>query len=451
MTFRLIVPLIVAFSLFLFLGYLNPGDLTFYYSPGRSVDIPYIALLLIASFFGAAALALLYVINSFENLLSGMRDGWHRWMEKRRERLAADAKNKQAKGEPKKALRKIEKVLSGDPRNFDALLLKGGLLRELGRHKEALEVHSLALAYRPFDRGAVVQLKEDYRKAGSLAAAYRVFERVREKSPRDTEILSGMRELAEEMGNLKKAIVLQSEVVKHIKGKDETVSAREKLAELYCENSILFRKNGETVKALNELEKGRKTMPGFLPSVMMTADILEEGGEMSEAESFIRKEFKQTLSITVLVRLESVLRKSGRENEVESVYRVGMDTMRRMPDADKLLIFVALAQIESGDLVGADGTLNRAKDRFSETTIYNLARGHVEALNAGKNFPAWFHKALETERSLFLRYRCINCGNRSDEYFKTCESCGEWNRAMPEFDEPKRPGIWHNPLAIAKR
>jgi lipopolysaccharide biosynthesis regulator YciM len=451
MTFRLVVPLIIAFSFFLFLGYLNPGTLTFFYAPGRSVDIPYIALLLIASFAGAAALAVFYVISSFEKLLGGMRDGWHRWRGERREKLSDDARSRMSEGESAKALRKIEKVLSGDPRNFDALLLKGNLLRDLGRHKEALEVHSLALAYRPSDRSAVVQLKEDYRKAGKLDAAYRVFERVREKSPRDIGIMSGMRELAEEMGDLKRAIVLQTEIVKNVKGEDGTTSAREKLAELHCVSASRFREKGKTAEAQNELEKGRKAMPGFLPSVMMSADILEEGGEMAEAESLLRKEFKRTLSITVLMRLESVLRKTGREHEVEELYRVGMDTMGRMPDADKLLIFVALAQIESGDMAGADGTLNRAKEGFNETTIYYLARGLIEALDRGKDFPAWFHKALEAERSRFLCYRCVSCGNRSDEYFITCGSCGEWNRAMPEFDEPRRPVLRQLPPAKVKR
>jgi lipopolysaccharide biosynthesis regulator YciM len=449
MIFRLIVPLIIAFSFFLFLGFLNPGYLTFFYAPGRSVDIPYIALLLIASFTGAAALTLFYVINSFENLLGGIRDGWIRWRGERR--LADDARDRMSEGEPAKALRKIEKVLSGDPRNFDALLLKGNLLRDLGRHKEALEVHSLALAYRPSDRNAVVQLKEDYRKAGRLDAAYRVFERVREKSPRDIGIMSSMRELAEEMGDIKRSIVLQTEIVKNIKGKEETASAREKLAALHSLNASRLGDKGETDEALNELEKAGKVMPGFLPSVMMSADIYEQEGDLVQAERLLRKGFKRTLSITILVRLESILCKSGREHEVEDLYRVGMDAMGRMPDSDKLLIFVALAQIESGDMVSAEGTLNRAKESFSDTTIYNLARGIIEVMDKGKNFPAWFHKALETESSRFLRYRCGLCGNRSDEYFSSCGACGEWNRAIPEFDEPARPGLWQLPPSILKR
>lgn len=435
MTFRLLVPLIAAFFFFLYLAYLNPWQVAFVYAPGRSMQIPFAVLLLLAFFAGAFVLGIFHILSSVGNYMEGVWESLRQKKLGRIEKRLKEASDLAGAGSAQKALKSLEKVLSKDPKNLEALLLKGNLLREMRLYKEALDAHSLALAFHPSNLEAIFNVKDDYISAGQLDAAYNMLERIRGRKPKDVEIMTQMREISERQGDLKRSIVLQREVLKHLKGEIKIIEERHKLAELYCANAKLLLKEEDSEAAKKELLSAAKVSPGFLPAATMLGQIAMVESRPQEAEKILKNEFKQTHSIALLQRLEEIYRRAGEGEKIGKLYQWGTSVMNNEPDGLYLLLFSVMNQIENGDFVGAERTLNKANVHFSGTTLYNLARGAIEMGNAGEKSPsaAAFKKALEIEWARFLRYRCKRCGHDSRDYFEECPSCGSWDSALPEF------------------
>ncbi|MDH5542841.1 MAG: tetratricopeptide repeat protein [Nitrospinota bacterium] len=442
MAFRLLTPLLLAFSFFLYLGYLNPSNLSFAYAPDKTINLPFVVVLLIAFFSGALSFAIFnafFYIGQYLDLLS---ERYSLFRKGRSERKVRDAIEKMEGGRNAKALKSVEKALAIDPGNFEALMLKGNILRDEGKFKDAVEIHSLALAQRPKDKEAIIQLNRDYAKARRPDAAYRILERARVLHPDDTEIMENMRDLAETMGDLKRSIVLQKETIKRLKNKEATAKGQEVLATLHCKHALELLRKRDSVKAEDELVMAGRVSPGFLPAAVLLANIAVESSRPDDAEKLLRREFKRTHSIALLRKLETVFMNEGMKENAVDLYRWAMGNMGETPASKRLLIFLAMAQIKSGDHIGADGTLNRASKEFESAAIYNLARGVVEISllpetdKSEKVYVVYerFKKALHAEWDSYLRYICGSCGWNDGEYFIYCPKCRTWNSAVPKVD-----------------
>ena len=432
MAFRLFIPLLLIFVLFLYVAYLNPGPVDFVYAPGKQKSIPVAAIAMFAFFAGAAAMSILYSFKSLGNYIYGMRDRLNLFRKKRVKERLVKARQKMDKGKLQKAVNEVEKALATDPANFDALTLKGSLLRRLGDSQRALEAHSLALAQRPLERSSIIQLKEDYQAAGQIDSAYKLLDRIRTRSPKDAGILREMREISQTLGNLKRAIVLQKEILKLSSGSKDVTAEKDKAAELYCLHGERLSASGKTAEAKREFLMAAKIHPGFLPAHMMMSDIAMRQSGLTEAEGPLKKEFKRTRSLIVARKLEELYREAGKDGDVEKLYRWAIS----VSPGDKLLkIFLAMTLIKKSDFQSAEKELKEVETEFGQWTLYSLARGIVELNNSGNAVSATnlFKKALEQEWSVFMHYHCGACKHKARNYFARCPSCERWNSAHPLF------------------
>lgn len=433
MIFRLFVPLTLVFVFFLYLAYLNPGSVTFVYAPGRFINVPAVILVMLSFLAGAIALTALGLLKSFGVYLLGLRGRFRRFKVKRLEKRISNARENARRGKQSKALKNLKKALSSDPKNFDALMLKGNLLRETGDNKKALESHSLALAHRPSDVSATLQLKEDYLAAGQLDSAYRLLEQARGSRPKDVAILTDMRDIKEKLNDFKSAIVLQKEILKKlVSGAPEQEAQTQKMAQLYCLRAEHLIGGKKLQEAKRELEKACKVMPGFLPASMMLGDIAVEQGNIRKAEAVMQKEFRLTRSLLPLRKLEQSYRLSGMEQKIEQMYRQARTIA---PENNMLILFIAMAQIEKLDFSGALRTLQDADYELKQLAVYNLMAGVAESSVSDSGAPSgdYFQKAMEREWSSFMRCRCSACRFHKVGYFHVCPECGNWNSAEPLF------------------
>ena len=432
MAIRIFIPLLVFFVIFLYIAYLNPGEVTFVYAPGKKLAVPTIALLMVSFVAGSLALSVLYFFRSFGDFLVSIKDWFGTARRRRIEKRLDRATDKLEKGKLKQALGDVERALSADPENFDALLLKGRILRMLGDRKKALETHSLALALRPSDTSAILQVKDDYMAAGQLDTAYKLLERVRGRKPRELSVLREMRAIREKQNDLKRAIVLQTEIMKYSSGTSEEREERQKTAELYCAHArrlIADKRHGGAIK---ELAKAAKLMPDFLPASMMMGDIAMELGDSMNAEKLLRDRFKATRSLIPLRKLEEIYTAAGRPELVEELYSWALSLF---PQEGILKLFMAMVKMGKSDYESAEKILKELEDEFSGVTLYNLAVGVVE-LNTldGDTYSAdRFRKALQSEWAVFMSYRCSHCRQIETRYFPSCPACGKWNTATPFF------------------
>lgn len=438
MAFRLFIPLFLIFAAFLYLAYLNPGSVDFIYAPGKPISIPVTALAMLAFVAGAAAMFILYSFKFFSDYLYGLRTRYELFRKNRVEKRLGKARQKADKGKLQRAVTDVDKALAADPKNFEALTLKGSLLRRMGDTGKALKAHSLALAQRPFEKDATLQLKEDYMAAGQPASAYKLLEQVRGRSPKDVAVLREMAAISRTLGKLKRAVVLQKEIVKLTSGTSEVNAERDSAAQLYYLYGEQLAADGKTYEAKREFANAVKIQPGFLPAVLKMAEIAMRGNNMVEAEGILRREFKRGGSIIVLRRLEEFYRQAEKDGDVESLYRWALTLS---PDEKLLKMFVAMARIEKSDYSSAEAALNEVEAEFGRFTLFSLARGVVELGSNPSQGPQGsdddaarsFKKALELEWKKFMHYHCSSCRHSAMDYFPRCPVCGRWNTAEPQF------------------
>ncbi len=435
MAFRILIPLGLGGCLFLYLGYLNPFDVSFAYAPGRSLELSFTILVLLSSFVGAFTLGIFYSFSSLDDYFAQWGRRSRSRQRIRNQKLLREADDLFNDEEFKKALRALDKILSTEPKNLEALLLKGDILRREGRLKEALEAHSIAMAFHPADLKPVVRLKEDYLSGGLFDAAYKMLERIREKRPKDTGILTGMREIAEKTRDFKRAVVLQKEIVKYTSNTPSAQAEKQKLAELLCKNAESMLEKGDDSSAKRELQTARKIYPDFLPATMMLGSVFLKETRVKEAEKVFKKEFGRTNSIPILQKLEQVYRETGREENVEKLYRWALTVVNGTPLSKYIFPFIFTSMIENGDFAGAEETLAEVEKHFGETAFYSLALGVLRLGTSDGNSEAAtaLKKALQIERSEFVRYQCGRCGHLEGDYFAACPACGAWNSAAARF------------------
>jgi len=435
MALRILIPLGLGGCLFLYLGYLNPFDVSFVYAPGRSLELSFTVLVLFSSFLGAFTLGIFYSFSSLGDYFELLGRRSQRKQSARNAKLLHEAHDLLNAEESKKALKALAKILSTEPKNLEALLLKGDILRREGRLKEALEAHSLAMAFHPADPKPVLRLKEDYLAGGLFDAAYKMLERVREKRPKDIGILTGMREIVEKTRDIKRAVVLQKEIVKYTSNQSSAQAERQKLAELLCKNAESMLEKGDESSAKRELNTARKIYPDFLPATMMLASVFLKETRVREAEKVFKKEFGRTNSIPILQKLARIYRETGREENIEKLYRWALTVVDGTPLSKYIFPFIFTGRIENGDFEGAEETLAEIEKHFGETAFYSLALGVLRLGTADGNTEAAtaLKKALLIERGEFVRYQCGRCGHLEGDYFASCPACGAWNSASARF------------------
>ena len=436
MAFRLFIPLFLIFAAFLYLAYLNPGSVDFVYIPGTVVSVPITALAMLAFVAGAASMFILYSFKFFGDYLASLQLRYDLFRKSRVEKRLHKARQMAGKGKLQRAVTDVDKALADDPKNFDALTLKGTLLRKLGDSRKALEAHSLALAQRPSETDATMQLKEDYMAAGQIDSAYKLLEQVRGRSPKNVTVLREMTAISRKLGKFKRAIVLQKEIVKLTSGTSEINAERDNSAQLFYLRGEQLVAEGKTDEAQREFAGAVKIRPGFLPAVLKMAEIAMRGKGLVEAEGILRREFKRSGSIIVLRRLEECYRQVEKESDVEQLYRWALSLS---PNEKLLKIFIAMAQIDKSDYKSAETSLKEVEQEFGQFTLFNLAlgvamRGIVELEGSDRTLRSdRFKKALEQEWKIFMHYHCSSCRHQAVDYFARCPVCGKWNSAEPQF------------------
>ena len=445
MAFRLFIPLFLIFAAFLYLAYLNPGSVDFIYLPGTPVSVPITALAMLSFVAGATAMFILYSFKFFGEYLASLQVRYGLFRKSRMEKRLRKARRLADKGKLQRAVTDVDKALAVDPKNFDALILKGSLLRRLGDSRKALEAHSLALAQRPSETDATMQLKEDYMAAGQIDTAYKLLEQVRGRSPKDVAVLREMTAISRKLGKFRRAIVLQKEIVKLTSGTSEVNVERDNSAQLFYLRGEQLAAEGKTEEAKREFSNAVKIRPGFLPAVLKMAEIAMRSIAMRgiamrssglvEAEGILRREFKRGGSILVLRVLEKYYRQVEKEGDVEGLYRWALSVS---PNEKLLKIFIAMAQIEKSEYKSAEITLNEVEKEFGQFTLFNLARGiamrGIAEQDGSDNATALsFKTALEQEWKSFIHYHCSSCRHQARDYFARCPVCGSWNAAEPQF------------------
>jgi tetratricopeptide (TPR) repeat protein len=122
---------------------------------------------------------------------------------------------------PLKSLEIYERLLDGDPENWDVLLQAGELCGNLGRFDNAAQYYKRMLGIDPSNRALQRQLAETYTKAGKIDDATKLLETMYEENQNDVEISAILGEVYLQQGKYQKALPLFQSLLKRVNSNPE--------------------------------------------------------------------------------------------------------------------------------------------------------------------------------------------------------------------------------------
>jgi arylsulfatase A-like enzyme/Tfp pilus assembly protein PilF len=181
------------------------------------------------------------------------------------------------------AVTKMQRVLAQDPEIMDAWLTLGIWLTREGRTEEAIEAYKRALALKPDDEVAMLDLANAYRsrgRTGDAAAALEIFRGGLKANPRNPQAWYQLATLYLDLGREKDAETTFREALK----------ANPKMGAAYNALGALAYQRGDLQSAERLVRQGLELEADVRTGRFNLARILEDRGQLDAAEKLYRSE-----------------------------------------------------------------------------------------------------------------------------------------------------------------
>ncbi len=122
---------------------------------------------------------------------------------------------------PLRALEIYERLLDGEPDNWDVLLQTAELCGNLGRFDKAATYYNRMLRIDPSNRALQRQLAETYSKAGKIEDAIKLLEAMHEEDQNDVEVSAILGEVYLQQSQYQKALPLYQSLLKRVNANPE--------------------------------------------------------------------------------------------------------------------------------------------------------------------------------------------------------------------------------------
>jgi len=333
--------------------------------------------------------------------------------------------NAMISGDRDAAVRHLATAVREDPRNVDAYVKLGNLLRERGQLRQATQIHRELLVKRRLPPTTKNEILRCY--ALDLAAAGRweeMLETVRTlpRSERgDPEVLALTRDAHESAGELDRAVHAHRELLKAAGNGSEPP-----LGVYRAHTALVSLKQGDKARAKAELQAAVNESPEAIVANMYLGDIAREEGDTGHAIAYWMKlaSEKPDCAHLVFERLEKAYYDTGDFGRMMRVYE---DLVSRTPSNARALCGLARMYERKGALDEAIRTAQEAVKHEGTTLV-----GHRELLDIlvrnGNH-----EEAAKAALSLVQRLsdeagarKCPSCKKRLNETGWRCPHCRAW-------------------------
>ena len=209
-----------------------------------------------------------------------------------------------------------------DTEAIEIYLILGNLLREKGQIERAIQIHQ-SILHRPGistseHAHALLCLGMDFRRAGFRNRALDTFRKVVELEPNNAYALRNLIKIHEEEHNWEQALNLEEKLSQATGESDSTLRA------------FLFDQIGQAAwqakvgpRAARSFEDAIRTEPRLPPPYLHYGDMLEDQGQLEQAEARWLSLATEHPRFAYLVfdRLERVREKLGASGKMEELYR----------------------------------------------------------------------------------------------------------------------------------
>src|SRR5256885_914166 len=341
--------------------------------------------------------------------------------------------------QPDKAIEAFIEVVKVDPETIELHFALGSLFRRRGEYDRAIRMHQNLLERAGLAAEqklqAMVELGEDYLRAGILDRAEEVFVKLEQSSQPGARVARmHLLEIYEQEKSWDRAIELAKRIVA------ETGEPRERdVAQYLCELAASEAAQSRPDAARGHLELALEANRKCVRASLQLGDLERSSGSLDKAiEHWKRIETQDPAYLALAAqRLLEAYREAGR---AEDGLRLLTGYLERYPSLDLLdTVFQQTLDTEGHEvayklvreelrrnptLLGLDRLLEAqiiaaadADRRRDLELIRNLVHGHTRRL---------------------ARYRCENCGFKARQFHWHCPACGGWETYPPrrteEFD-----------------
>jgi lipopolysaccharide biosynthesis regulator YciM len=327
-------------------------------------------------------------------------------------------------GDRDAAVHHLAAAVRVDPRNVDAYVKLGNLLRERGQLRQATQIHRELLVKRRLPPTAKNEILRCY--ALDLAAAGRWAEMLETtqslpRSERGTpEVLTLTRDALENTGELDKAVHAHRELLK------VAPDRRPPIGVYRAHTALLSLRQGDKARARAEFQAAVGESPEAAVANVYLGDIAREDSDPPHAIAYWMKLVNDRPECAHLVfdRLEKAYFDAGDFGRMMRVYE---DVVARTPTNARALVGLARMYERKGALDEAVRTAQEAV-KHEGTTL----AGHRELIEmlvrngrleeAGSAAAALVRRLSDEAGAR----RCAACGKRLADGAWRCQSCGAW-------------------------
>ena len=332
--------------------------------------------------------------------------------------------------QPDRAIEAFVDAVRVDPQTVELHFALGSLFRRRGETERAIRMHQGLIEREDLPQDiklqAMVELGQDFLKAGLLDRAEEIFERLRASALAE-EAKRNLLEIYQQEKDWEKAIAIAAEL--------PDIATQKDIAEYYCELAAaeLIRSRPEQARQhlQTALEKNRKCVRASL----LQGDMEMQEGRHADAIACWQRIEQQDPTYLALVanRLLEAFRKMDRRDEGLQLLR---GYLGHYPSLDLLdVVFELVLEADGGE-----AAYELVRDELKRNpTLLGLDRLiQARSLTA----PPETRVDLDLAKSIvqgytrrLARYRCDNCGFKARQFYWRCPACGGWETYSPKRTE----------------
>jgi lipopolysaccharide biosynthesis regulator YciM len=335
--------------------------------------------------------------------------------------------------QPDKAIEAFIEVVKLDPETIDLHFALGGLFRKRGEVDRAIRMHENLLERETLDEEsrlkALVELGQDYLRAGLLDRAEDVFQRLL-TTPHAGMARKFLLEIYVQEKDWQKAIEAAEVLDKQFSKPMNT-----EIAHFYCELALIDTVKGDTAEARKHLQQALNINRQSVRANLMLGDLEAAAGNHEAAINYWRQVEAQTPAHMVLIvdKLLASFRALGEIHEGLSWLK---GLLARQPSLGMFnSLYTATLESQGPDhaVQLAQKELRRnpslsALERLAEAELIRAPEERRELLQSAKNL-------IQSHNQKLMRYHCTGCGFRARQFFWRCPACGRWDSFDPERSE----------------
>ncbi len=335
--------------------------------------------------------------------------------------------------QPDQAIEAFIEVVKVEPETIELHFALGSLFRRRGETDRAIRMHRNLLArtdLAPEQRQhALIELAEDYMKAGLLDRAEESYSQLREGSFR-ARALKSLLEIYQIEKDWRKAIGVAQE-----SAKDSGQSWSKEIANYWCEIAVAEMNKPDPVTARAALAEAIAVNKRCVRANVITGDLAVRENQHAEAIDAWRSIEQQDPAFLALVaqRLLGSFRALGRNAEGLALLK---EFLEKAPSLDMLdVAFQSTLDAEGPEaayrLVRDELRRNPTLlglDRLLEAQLISASAERRQELELVKNL-------VHGQTRRLARYRCVNCGFKARQFYWQCPACAGWETYPPRRTE----------------